>query len=271
MADDAQPTNGKSKHSWRELLPDSAQEIDDLIRARYPLMYVISTEESRVEEALTVICKNRKRRFVTWSCTEGFVGGEGDTFNDIRDPLRALEHIARYENNALFVLRDFHPYLVDPTIARRLRDLNKEFKVGKFRKHVLLLSPVFKLPSELEKEVSIIDFSLPNRREINDIALRVLKSVPDDLCKQVRTDTDYRERVVEAALGLTADEAENVFSKSLVRTKDLDIDEIIDEKKTIIRKSGILDFYQSDLQLKDVGGLEIRASFCSASPAAARA
>ncbi|MDX9723923.1 MAG: AAA family ATPase, partial [Myxococcota bacterium] len=67
----------------------------------------------------------------------------------------------------------------------------------------------------------------------------------------------YRERVVEAALGLTADEAANVFSKSLIRTRDFDIDTIIEEKKSIIRKSGILDFYQSDLKLRDIGGLEI--------------
>jgi len=224
-------------------------------------MYVISTEEGRVETSLRKICQRRERRFISWSCTEGFQGGDGDTFNDIRDPQRAMEHIYRYENNALFVLRDFHPYLADPQIARRLRDLSKEFKVSKYKKHVLLLSPVFKLPAELEKEVNVIDFELPGRAVINDIVLQVLKSVPEELCKQVRTDTEYRERVVEAALGLTADEAANVFSKSLIRTKDFDIETIIEEKKSIIRKSGILEFYQSDLKLQDIGGLEILKSW----------
>ena len=235
----------------------SAQEIEDLIRARYPLLYVISSEERRVEEAISEICGRRDRRFVTWSCTEGFVGNDGDAFSDIRDPLRALEHVARYENNGLFVLRDFHPYLVDPTIARRLRDLNREFKTSKFRKHVVLLSAVFKIPPELEKEINVIDFDLPNREDINDIVLQVLKSVPKTLCKQVREDNEFREKVVEAALGLTADEAENVFSKSLVRKRDFDIETIIDEKKGIIRKSGILEFYQSNLDLDNIGGLEI--------------
>jgi SpoVK/Ycf46/Vps4 family AAA+-type ATPase len=235
----------------------SAQEIEDLIRARYPLFYIISSEESRAEEALAGICERRDRRMISWSCTEGFVGKDGDSFSDIRDPLRALEHIARYENNALFVLRDFHPYLVDPTIARRLRDLNREFKGSRFRKHVALLSAVFKLPPELEKEFTLIDFDLPNREQINEIVLRVLKSVPKTLCARVREDTEYRERIVEAALGLTADEAENVFSKSLVRKHDFDIETIIDEKKNIIKKSGILEFYQTSQDLQGIGGLEI--------------
>ncbi|MFA5624879.1 MAG: AAA family ATPase [Bradymonadales bacterium] len=239
----------------------SEEEIEFLIRARYPLIYVSSTEEGRVEASLRKICQRRERRFVTWSCTEGFQGGDGDTFNDIRDPQRAMEHIYRYENNALFILRDFHPYLSDPQVTRRLRDLSKEFKVGKFKKHVLLLSPILKLPAELEKEINVIDFELPGRVVINDIILQVLKSVPDEMCQQVRNDPYYRERVVEAALGLTAEEAANVFSKSLIITKDFDIDTIIEEKKTIIRKSGILEFYQSDLKLRDIGGLEILKSW----------
>jgi SpoVK/Ycf46/Vps4 family AAA+-type ATPase len=235
----------------------SVQEIEDLIRARYPLFYIISSEENRAEQAIADICDRRDRRLISWSCTQGFVGKEGDNFNDIRDPLRALEHIARYENNAFFILRDFHPYLVDPTIARRLRDLNREFKESRFRKHVALLSAVFKLPPELEKEFTLIDFDLPTRDQINEIVLRVLKSVPKTLCTRVREDTEHRERIIEAALGLTADEAENVFSKCLVRKHDFDIETIIDEKKNIIKKSGILEFYQTSQDLEDIGGLEI--------------
>ncbi len=239
----------------------SEEEIEYLIRARYPLLYITSTEEERVEKNLRVICERRNRRFVTWSCTEGFKGGDGDTFNDIRDPQRAMEHIFRYENDAVFVLRDFHPYLSDPQVTRRLRDLSREFKISKFKKHVVLLSPTFKLPAELEKEISIIDYDLPNRAVINELVMQVLKSVPDDLCTQVRTDPAYREKVVEAALGLTAVEASNVFSKSLIVKHDFDIETIVDEKKNLIRKNGLLEFYQSDLKLRDIGGLEILKSW----------
>ena len=110
----------------------SAEEIEVLIRAKYPLIYVVSPEELRVEHALKDVGLRRGRKFVTWSITEGFKSSGGENFTDSKDPLRALEEILKFEGKALFVLRDFHPFLKDPTIVRRLRDLGRELK---FKKH----------------------------------------------------------------------------------------------------------------------------------------
>lgn len=236
----------------------SAQEIEDLVRAKYPLIYVVSPEEARVEKELRSIGLRRGRRFVTWSITEGFVGGEGDNFTDSKDPLRCLEEILKYENKAIFVLRDYHPFLKDPTIVRRLRDLARELKYRKHGgKHIIMLSPLLKVPMEVEKEFAVIDYELPDREEIAALVVSLLKSLPENRARRVREDRVFGERVVEAALGLTLDEAENVFSKSVVRTGDFDLDTILGEKKNIIRKSGILDYFQSDDRFSDVGGLDV--------------
>lgn len=238
----------------------STQEIEDLIRAAYPLLYVISPEEDRVEAALRDICGRRKRKFVTWSVTEGFEEEGTGLPKDVRDPLRALENVDKYEDNGVFVFRDFHPYLTDPTIVRRLRDLCRSFSTrSKYKKHMILLSPIFKAPLELEKDMAVVDFDLPGRAEIQDIVQSTLDSVPMKDRANIRLvkDPDLRERVVEAALGLTANEIRSVLSKSLVRTRDLDIETILNEKKHIIRKSGILEFFESREQWDDIGGLEI--------------
>ena len=55
-------------------------------------------------------------------------------------------------------------------------------------------------------------------------AWQVAQSVPDGVPLAVRQDAELRETVVEAALGLTADEAKSVFAKSLVKTRDFDVD-----------------------------------------------
>ena len=236
----------------------SAEEIEILVRAKYPLIYLVSPEESRVERAIKDIGLRRGRKFVTWSITEGFVGSEGDNFTDSKDPLRALEEILKFENKALFILRDYHPFLKDPTIVRRLRDLGKELKFKKHGgKHVLMLSPILKIPAEIEKELAIIDFDLPDRDEIDRCVRSLIKSLPPERATRVREDPAFGERVVEAALGLTLEEAENTFSKSIIRTGDFDLDTILGEKKSIIRKSGILDYFQSDDRFSDVGGLTI--------------
>ena len=236
----------------------SADEIEVLLRAKYPLIYVVSPEEARVERAIKDVGLRRGRKFVTWSITEGFVGSEHDNFTDSKDPLRALEEILKFESKALFVLRDYHPFLKDPTIVRRLRDLGKELKFKKHGgKHVLLLSPLLKIPTEIEKEIAVIDFDLPDREEIGRCVKSLIRSLPNDRATLVREDPAFGERVIEAALGLTLEEAENTFSKSIIKTGDFDLDTILQEKKNIIRKSGILDYFQSDDRFSDVGGLDV--------------
>ncbi len=242
----------------REELTGTSREIEDLIRARYILIYVVSAEEKRVEDALLKVGNNRKRKVLAWSCTEGLEAVDGtESFQDIRDPLRALEFIAKYEDDAIFVLRDFHPYLKDPTVTRRLRDLNRDFKRGSnYKRNIVLLSGILNVPMEIEKDLAVVDFELPDRDDIEHIVDKMMTSL-SHLPMDARTDPQKKRRVVEGALGLTAEEAENVFSKSIIRCKDFDLDVIVNEKKTIIRKSGILEFYETHMDMSSVGGLDV--------------
>lgn len=246
----------------------SQVEIEHLVRAGYPLLYVVSPEEERVEQALALVANSSEgsrtpRRLLKWSITEGFVGADGTRLNDVKDPLKALDFIQSFEEDALFVLRDYHPFMGDPMVVRKLRDLAHSL-YRDHKRHLLILSPVLKLPPELEKEIAVLDFQLPDREELHGIVDRVLSRVGSRReGMRVHQDEAHRERVVEAALGLTADEATNVFAKSLVKSKDLDIDTILGEKKHIIRKSGILEFYESDASLGDVGGLDVLKDWLS--------
>ena len=235
----------------------SRAEVEDLIKARYPLISLISHEEARVEESLRKLCVEREMRMEVWSVTEGFrVAVNGSGTRDVKDPLKALEHVVRGEGRAIYVLRDFHPFLKEPRVVRRLRDLGTALR--KTKRSLLLLSPVSKVPPELEKSIcAVIDWELPNRLEIEAIARRLVPQAPPASQQQIEADPGFMERVVEAALGLTEIEAENVFAKSMVRTHTFDIDTILNEKKQIIRKSGMLEYYEHREEFSDVGGLEV--------------
>ena len=233
----------------------SAVETEDLIKARYPLVYIVSSEERRVEEKLRQIALRRERTLAAWSITRGFVKLQGEfRGGDVRDPIKALDHIAGFEGAGIFVLRDFHAYVDNPTVVRKLRDLAHDLK--KSQKNVILLSPVLKIPPELEKEIAIIDWDLPDRSEIDGIVGDLLQVLPVGVEPGPAADPQGRERIVEAALGLTYVEAENVLAKSIVRNKTFDIPTILSEKKHIIRKSGILEYYEAQESLDEIGGLE---------------
>src|SRR6476659_3204775 len=234
----------------------SKAEIEDLIRARYSLIWVTSPEEARVEDSLCKLCVEREMRLEVWSITEGFktlANGQGT--RDVKDPMKAIDHVIRSEGRALFVLRDFHPFLKEPAVVRRLRDAATELR--KTKKSLLVLSPVTKIPPELEKSISaVLDWELPNRQEIEQAARKVLPNLPAATQQIIESDPTHMERVVEAALGLTLVEAENVFAKSAVRTHTFDLETILEEKKQIIRKSGLLEYYEHREEFSDVGGME---------------
>jgi SpoVK/Ycf46/Vps4 family AAA+-type ATPase len=235
----------------------SKGEIEDLIRARYSLIWITSPEENRVEEALKRLCVEREMRLEVWSITEGFktiANGQGT--RDVKDPMKAIDHVLRAEGRGLFVLRDFHPFLKEPAVVRRLRDAATELR--KTKKSLCVLSPVTKVPPELEKSISaVLDWDLPNRSEIEAAARKVVPSLPPGTQQLIESDPTFMERVVEGALGLTLVEAENVFAKSAVRTHTYDLETILEEKKQIIRKSGLLEYYEHREEFSDVGGMEI--------------
>lgn len=235
----------------------SKAEIEDLIRARYSLIWVTSPEEARVEESLRKLCVEREMRLEVWSITEGFkVIANGQGTRDVKDPMKAIDHVIRSEGRALFVLRDFHPFLKEPAVVRRLRDAAHELR--KTKKTLAILSPITKVPPELEKSISaVLDWELPNRQEIEQAARKVLPSLPQATQQVIESDPTFIERVVEGALGLTLVEAENVFAKSAVRTHTFDLETILEEKKQIIRKSGMLEYYEHREEFSDVGGMEI--------------
>ncbi|MEZ4433902.1 MAG: AAA family ATPase [bacterium] len=233
---------------------DSRTELRHLVQARYPLIAVVSGEEERVEAAVREIQAQlnskggQPRKLLFWSITEGFTGDEN---HDIQDPIKALTFITKYDERALFVMRDFHPYLKDPVVVRRVRDCHRAFKESDKPKNVLLLSPTLKMPTELEKELVVVDFTLPDRAELRALIAQFKAAYRLD------HDEEALDRFTEAALGLTFHEASYVLSKSLVRHRDFDITTILSEKKAIIRKSGLLEYYESEQQFGDVGGLEV--------------
>ena len=229
-------------------------KIEYLIRARYPIIYLVSSEENRVEKAIKTIAFSRSKKIFFWSITKGMEGEDGSCISDLREPIKALDYIIESNINGVFILRDFHPYLNDPIVIRKLRDLNRILKTS--LKNIIFLSAILKIPPEIEKEVAVLDYDLPSIDELNMIVESILRSVENPSSIELFHDHDKREKILEAALGLSAEEAENVFAKSLVQTSQFDIDIILSEKEQIIRKSGVLEFYKASEDISDVGGLE---------------
>lgn len=231
------------------------QEIETLVRARYPIVYLISAEEQRVEEALRAVSIRLNKRFYTWSLTTGLVERANQVDTNTLKPIEVLLAIERLPEHAVVLLKDFHISLNDSVIKRRLRDLCQVLRRTYIT--VFFLAPVLVLPPELDKEITVIDAPLPTTEEIGELLDRVIESVKDNPNVDISITPQEREMLLKAATGLTLMEAENVFARSLVQKRRLDVEVVLWEKEQIIRKSGILEYYRATEAFENVGGLNL--------------
>ena len=234
------------------------EELSILIQAQYPLIYLVTSEEERAERAIALIATHKpEKRIFVWTLTRGIIEyGEGSPQHGTIPPQQAFEFAIRHKDPAIFVFKDLHPFLQDGTgsaeVVRWIRDAIAAFKGTK--KTIILMSPFQQIPIELEKEVAVLDFALPSMAELETVLAQQLIAMPGK-----NLETDIREKLVKAALGLTKDEAEKVYRKASVTANRLtgeEVEIILSEKKQLIRRNGILEYIEDDGTLASVGGLE---------------
>jgi len=243
------------------------QEISALIRGRYPLVYILSFEERRVERQLQQIAKDLNKRLWVWTVTRGFVDvATGRAEESTADPSAALEKVLATPATGafLYVLKDFHPFLDQERhwasdqapMVRKLRDA--VYHLLETSSSLFILSPVLRVPVELEKEITVLEFPLPDREDLSQLLVRFGQDYAQRATIQL--DARTREAMTSALLGLTEMEAENVICRALINDRRLDASDvslIISEKEQIIRKSGTLEFHPLREGLADIGGLRL--------------
>lgn len=239
---------------------DASREIEVLVRAKYPILQIVSWEERRVEAAVREVAKKLGRELHTWSVTQGMqpsvrrASGPAKA-SSLPGELEALAQVHESAEFTLFLLKDFHPYMKDTRVVRLLRDLAAKLR-GRAQT-LILVSPQMTLPVELEKDVTVVEFPLPDAEDIGRQIDEIVEAVKDNASVDTSLTGEEREAIVRSAMGLTADEIESALARSLVEAKRLTVAQIIEEKKQIVRKTGMLEFYPSSSSLKDVGGHDL--------------
>lgn len=245
------------------------ENLEHLLKARFPLIYIESYEEQRVLAEITAVVSDNARlrtprRLMVWSATEGLTlpGGQGPA--NSKAPADALAIAQATTEPTVFVFKDLHTAFgdngkpADQMVIRRLRDIAYTFKNGTSLLTLIIVAPVLRLPTDLDKEITILDFPLPVEAEILKVLENMMETNRADGRIIFEVTEGGKEKLAKAALGLTLNEAENAFARAMVedgKLSDSDVDTVLDEKRQTIKKSGILEFINVDVALEDVGGL----------------
>lgn len=235
--------------------------MDELIRARYSMLYVVTWEENRARKLIYSIARKQKKPLYEWSITEGVrtmtpsenaMSGGGN----LRKPLEILQKILKSDGDGIYILTDFYHYLDEPEVVRKLRDLSRALKST--RKSIVFMASQLKLPDDLEKSVTIVDLPLPDYGDIKK--LLTTKIIKENASYKIDLNDEELDKIIKAAIGLTYDEAENAYAKAIVGDGVLsgdDIQVILDEKRQIIRKTGVLEDCDIGESIASVGGMEL--------------
>ena len=241
-----------------------AEDIEFLIRARYPIVYLVSCEEVRAVRMIHELARRWDKQVFEWSCTTGLVPAgtsvqsQKPRLSPTREPLAALDQIVDLVEPALFVFKDLHPFLTrgNHAVVRRLKEIAQHLKES--LKTIIILAPVLEVPVELEKEITVVPLPFPGIDDFRALLEDVVAEVGSTGRVFVDLDEEARERLLRAALGLTLTEAENVLAKILVKHGRLSgdvVSEVLAEKQQIIRKNGLLEYHATDETFATVGGL----------------
>ena len=263
-----------------------------LMKAQAPLVQIVSHEWERVEARIkqAIKAQDQPRRYLKWTHTDQlhewnfeeqewkrgdllpedlvtgamkngrqtlqwFLDCDNNEGGDINKPRGFLQPAVLHleDAHALFEER-YHNEMDDLTLwLRKAARMNNRDDLKE--RMVVLGTTTEVLKQELEKEMPILDLPLPN---IDTLKI-ILESVAEDRFSLPASKVKPTKRLIESAKGLTAMEAELAFAKAAAqngRLTENEIDIINAEKEQIIRKSGILEFFQPSESMASVGGLD---------------
>ena len=232
------------------------EDIKRYIAAKYPIVFVLTWEDSRFEKVLESIAKSgfsTPLKFAVWSTTDGLIL-EGAPLADTKDPLPALDFAIKTKDQTIFLFKDLDKYLNNnPPLIRKMRDAYQAMKLN--YKTLFISSPSLNIPDDLSKEIAILEYKLPSPRELEavfDSALLGNKTL------KVNLSEEDKGNFIKAAVGLTIDEARSAFQKTLLGKTALepaDIKSILEEKAKIVKKDGMLEYVPIEFGIDEIGGL----------------
>jgi len=267
-----------SEATLEEMCDDKFKdEFYNMLRCRYPLFYISHNEEKRLIQFLTHFCKVKGYECFLWDSYNGLVSivsGEevAGISEDLKNnPLAILDHIIgegrafekkktsvqekkeKGTNGIIYVLLDYFNFIQpNPDIERRFVALSNLNTIVT----TVCTGPYYQATDVIQNILPTMTFPFANKKEIRhalyDVVRGAERKIPD-IAKQTKK---IEAELIDCVSGLTLQEAQTAFSKSLVSSHSWDIPYILEEKKQLISKSGMLEYFDKTVKMDDIGGLK---------------
>jgi len=250
------------------------EEIQAYLRARTPLLWIVTREEGRAEGILFRAAQAAGYVPRTWDCADGVCDLAGrpmpevgstdpvDTLNAIRE--RALAGSGG--EPGVWILRDLPGWLGDAGTLRKVRTMARLLPTVPLasRQALVIITPVPEVPPTLAGHATVIEWPLPDRTEVAALLDAAINRLPETdregkpVREAVRADLSNgkRDAAIDAAVGLSGEEIASTYSTSLVKTRKIDPAAVSAEKKRVISRERVIEWVEPiPGGLLNVGGL----------------
>ena len=221
-------------------------DLQNYLKAGYPGFYIETEEPLRAISSI----ETATWQSFCWDCLRGLTETQtGRIIEDLPDPLGAVKWLGE-RNDTVLIVQNFHHFIASVEIIQEIQNSIPIWKASGCC--LVMVGPPARLPQEIEKFFSILDFRLPTLNELRRIQQELAESVGMDVA----------EDAVEAALGLTEFESETAFALSLVLEKRFCADIVTQQKMQMIRRTGLMEFWPP-VPVDMVGGLDLLKRYLS--------
>jgi ATP-dependent 26S proteasome regulatory subunit len=265
-------------------MPDILDRLKVLIESSTPIIVMETVEEMRAVRLVRAVSSPLNLAVFEWSIASGLVrcgsevgapvferrfatrslgsdhspddAGPAAIYNS-REPAQALGNLEGISIDAVFILKDFHRHIEDPVVVRRLRDVGQKFSEN--RRTVVITAPAITIPAELAGLVEFLELPLPDKQRLRQIIDEVVVRLSKTRTLRRSLAASGIDAIANNLRGLTEEEADRAISQAIVTRYGLTaetVSDVLEAKKDLLRRSGMLEFVEASDDMAAVGGLE---------------
>lgn len=241
------------------MLTELAEELKLLVRSRHPIVSMLTADEERALGLVRRAAGEMRRPLFEWSLTTGLRRRQPSDSGMVVDtvtPRLALAHILALDSGAIFLFKDLATHLADAATLRSLRDVHAQFSK---QDSTLVLVDAAALPESARRLVVPFDVSWPAPGELEAVVRQTYRDAARFL--KVASDMNQRDldQMVDALRGLSCAEAARIISAAIFDDGRLDANDlprILEAKRDLLARTGVLESVTVDVSPNDLGGLD---------------
>lgn len=230
-----------------------------MIDVNIPIIYINDYDFVRIDEIIAEIVGNSK--VFEWNPATGTTNfktkesqglGENDTLEQfLRDKYTVEVNL----KEKFLVLKDIQDSIDEPAVKTLLQLMaQRKLYDRDYNTTIIIVSSIQKVPQELEKYVSYLDIPFPDEEEIN----RLIDEHIEVNCYDNFKDED-RKKLMPSLKGMTSFEIDRMLDMAMSSNGSLsaeDTEMILQQKKAMVKKSGLLELIDTPEKLDSIGGMK---------------